>query len=148
MIAEKTPIKVLKDDFDQLAGLGGASRLSKGLVDKATQQIDEYRGSQRQHQTGYLVTDVDDAIREARAAGATATFASFTGVVCADKFTHRSRVARKVLAMAEKTFVIRLVNSFTFRASRPSVFQDHLPESPAGDHTVGQSGRPKRLGSH
>src|ERR1700756_3633821 len=57
--------------------------------------------------------------------GATAIFVTFSGALCADKFTHRSCSVRTALAMAEKTFLIRMVKPFAFLARLPSVFQDH-----------------------
>jgi hypothetical protein len=48
--------------------------------------------------------------------------------------------------MAEKTFLIRMVNPFAFLERLPSVSQDHSPESVAGDRTFGPQGKSKRPG--
>src|ERR1700759_5647564 len=54
--------------------------------------------------------------------GAMAKFVRFPGVLCADRCTQNSCVARTALAIIEKLFVIRMVSSFAFLARLQSVY--------------------------
>ena len=66
--------------------------------------------------------------------------------VCGNLF--KAVLYSKALAIDDKTFVIRMVNSVTFLARLPSESQDHEPESAAGDRTVRRQGKSKRPGLH
>ena len=65
-------------------------------------------------------------------------FVLLPGVLCAGRVVKRSCVARTAFAIAVKTHVIRMINSFPIPA----------PQSAAGDHTAGRPGKPTQPGLH
>src|SRR5215831_18126276 len=75
-------------------------------------------------------------------------FVLLPGVLCAGRVVQRSCVARTAFAIAVKTLVIRMLNSFPFLARLSLVSQDPAPESAAGDHTAGRPGKPTQPGLH